>query len=438
MIDAREDSIRPWCTPYHSTEESKVVAIMDRYNASGAWDFPRPLIVDYGNDCLQLDGHHRMEAARRLEVPEIPVYMIDGADFDRLIEERYGGDMPWLHDLWDFVRLPDGRDYTDYNMSFSRKDRFQYDNPPETDTAFQRWFDGSKVVDLYGTPQMVYHGTTHDFDRFTLGRATVENAFGRGFYFSSSPEDVSANYAGIGPDLTNRIEALANQLFEESESESEYDDDAEPLTPEEAFEKATKELSGGKFAILPVYLSIKNPLVIGEPVGTEDNNSETYFDLQHAYDGYEGDVVAGGVAELMNQLREAAGGDDVEEANMEIYERVGEEGEAIPASELVSLLREHENLLYLTDYDTGQLNIGDVLRRAFEGLGFDGIIDHTVYQRFGPQALPYGGATKGMEGLHPDTTHYIAFAPEQIKSATGNRGTWDPNDPNITHNPASY
>ena len=30
-------------------------------------------------------------------------------------------------------------------------------------------------------------------------------------------------------------------------------------------------------------------------------------------------------------------------------------------------------------------------------------------------------------------THYVAFYPEQIKSALGNRGTFDPNDPNILH-----
>src|SRR5690606_31070819 len=29
------------------------------------------------------------------------------------------------------------------------------------------------------------------------------------------------------------------------------------------------------------------------------------------------------------------------------------------------------------------------------------------------------------------TTQYVAFRPEQIKSATGNRGTFDPNDPSI-------
>ena len=34
--------------------------------------------------------------------------------------------------------------------------------------------------------------------------------------------------------------------------------------------------------------------------------------------------------------------------------------------------------------------------------------------------------------------HYIAFRPEQIKSATGNRGTFDPNDPRILNQPAYH
>ncbi len=40
----------------------------------------------------------------------------------------------------------------------------------------------------------------------------------------------------------------------------------------------------------------------------------------------------------------------------------------------------------------------------------------------------------GVEKVFPDgEKHYVAFFPEQIKSATGNRGTFDPNDPNILH-----
>lgn len=39
----------------------------------------------------------------------------------------------------------------------------------------------------------------------------------------------------------------------------------------------------------------------------------------------------------------------------------------------------------------------------------------------------------GADGIRLNDGTWIALNPTQIKSATGNRGTWDPNDPNITH-----
>ena len=43
---------------------------------------------------------------------------------------------------------------------------------------------------------------------------------------------------------------------------------------------------------------------------------------------------------------------------------------------------------------------------------------------------------KSMEGMNPDTIHYLAFKPEQIKSATGNRGTFDAGERNINYMPS--
>jgi hypothetical protein len=52
--------------------------------------------------------------------------------------------------------------------------------------------------------------------------------------------------------------------------------------------------------------------------------------------------------------------------------------------------------------------MAEVYRQALEDVGFDGIIDHSVSTRF-----------RGMNrmNLDPDTTHYIVFKPQQIKSA---------------------
>ena len=73
------------------------------------------------------------------------------------------------------------------------------------------------------------------------------------------------------------------------------------------------------------------------------------------------------------------------------------------------------DILYKGEYR----DINEIAQLAKESGKYDGVIvtrvkDHGV------------GRTSGK----PSTT-YIAFRPEQIKSATGNRGTFDPNDPSI-------
>lgn len=68
----------------------------------------------------------------------------------------------------------------------------------------------------------------------------------------------------------------------------------------------------------------------------------------------------------------------------------------------------------LPDYEATQ-----ALREGFEGAGYDGLTH-------------IGGGRYGDKITRPHKV-FVAFYPTQIKSAIGNRGTWDPNDPNITH-----
>jgi hypothetical protein len=68
----------------------------------------------------------------------------------------------------------------------------------------------------------------------------------------------------------------------------------------------------------------------------------------------------------------------------------------------------------------------DDLARWARKNGYDGVVVKNVIDR-GPSGEYATSAT-----LEPSTI-YVAFDPTQIKSATGNRGTFDPNDPNITH-----
>jgi hypothetical protein len=67
-------------------------------------------------------------------------------------------------------------------------------------------------------------------------------------------------------------------------------------------------------------------------------------------------------------------------------------------------------------WDDATVAGGDSLREQYENDGYDGLIMKDI-------------EFKG-------TTSYVAFEPTQIKSATGNRGTFDPNDANILNQSA--
>lgn len=66
-------------------------------------------------------------------------------------------------------------------------------------------------------------------------------------------------------------------------------------------------------------------------------------------------------------------------------------------------------------------DINELAKMAKESGKYDGVIVKNVYD-------------KGIGGVKNKSANtVIAFNPNQIKSATGNRGTFDPNDPNILH-----
>lgn len=159
--------------------------------------------------------------------------------------------------------------------------------PPDT-PEFKKWFTGSRVVDENGKPLVVYHGTIGDFSKFKKSE--------EGIFFTTKPSIA---------EVYTRIDENSSALEEGAN-------------------------------IVPVYLSIKNPLVI-TPIEYLNGKTETGKD------------------------------------------------------------------------------IGD--QEAIEGEGYDGIriISNTKY---GPE-------------WSADT--WIAFEPNQIKSATGNRGTFDANNPDIRY-----
>lgn len=162
---------------------------------------------------------------------------------------------------------------------------------PQTEMpAFKEWFGASNVVDETGAPLVVYHGTGADFTVFRKGRDvysglnTGEDS--AGFFFTTEPWKASA------------------------------------------YAESSAKFGGGNASVMPVFLSIKNPLYTDAS------------DLRHVF-----------------------------------------------------------------------LTVDEVAK--IERDGYDGLI----YKH----------------GDDKSRHEYIAFRPEQIKSATGNRGTFDPSNPDITY-----
>lgn len=300
----------------------------------------------------------------------------------------------------------------------------------QTETpAFKKWFGDSWVTESGkpgGKPLRVYHGTTQDFSEFQREQANPESDMGAGFYFTNEPEDVGPNYAGEGPDLNSKIQTLAGRIADDPPDDI-TEEEAENWDGDAAENYIREKYLQHQGAVMPVYLSLQNPVVI-HPYG-----DSTWLDYDEGYDPdedeYSGEP-SGKLAEFIDALRHNASYMDDGSADDVIEEIAmhGIDNGGISAFDLMTMLRDDEGFSMLMDYDQDFSAVAnEVFRQSLEDIGFDGVIDQSVDLKFGTQS----GRRRPMKGMNPDTVHYIAFKPEQVKSATGNQGSFDPDDPSI-------
>lgn len=292
---------------------------------------------------------------------------------------------------------------------YGDRSQFQYrPDSRQTETPeFKKWFGKSKVVDAEGKPLAVYHGTTHDFTVFDAKRSNIENDWGKAFYFSNTPDDITTNYAGEGPDLTNRINRLAERIRDENGG---FTIDAKLQA-----KQALKGSNDG--AVMPVYLKMENPLVLGGRRETEIDMESLIVELQIAaqkFDGVKLDAIEDDIKTHLAGNVDGYESDDVEPSAQQIIEA---------ADYSVAMAMD----------ESGDLASKEIIREAVQAMGFDGIIDRTVNKKFGSQSRRM--FTSQMKGMDPSTVHYIVFDPTQIKSATGNTGAFDPKNPDIRYRP---
>ena len=294
---------------------------------------------------------------------------------------------------------------------------------------FKAWAHGLPVIEMgeshdfkssEGVVVQVLHGTTGDFDTFDQSKANIESDLGGGFYFTNTKDDVGTNYAGLGPDLTSKVQLLAERIA--SDTNREYDDPA-------VVKEAQEQFMQHEGMTMPVFVRFDNPVVLG---GSNETNLtyESHYDEES--DNYE--EPTGTLVDFMEKLQNVVNEDgfndvQIESAIENLHEKAYE-SEGLTASNIIKILSESD-AMYATD-DSGNFASKEIIRRAFERLGFDGFIDQTVNEKFG-DARRTG---KSMEGVNADTVHFIAFEHTQIKSSIGNNGQFSESDPNILHQPA--
>jgi len=306
-------------------------------------------------------------------------------------------------------------------------------NPKLTrDENFKKWFKNSEIVNEDGNPLVVYHGTTHAFESFNLERAGMESFFGKSLYFTDSPEDASQNYAGIGVDLTTRIEDLADRLS----SDIDYNDEAKlnelgfhrdvdgnllksdgMLVQHEDVTKALaiKELVGPhEGAVMPVYLSVQNPFVLDEHGPNETIN----FDYTHDREGEITGVKGNGWKILENTKKEIYKYESKFFKKDKIEKIIGDisvnliDNSPLSSLKLFNVFNDNEAINYIEDPSTGELiGSGQIVANIIFASGYDGIV---------MDVHDYFGGRKFMENIPEGTKHYIIRNPRKVKSAIGN------------------
>jgi hypothetical protein len=346
---------------------------------------------------------------------------------------------------------------------------------------FKQWFGDSKVVDRDGNPKetgaidydsdegqpiVVFHGTTHEFNEFTLRNANPENDMGRGFYFTDGYHDVARNYKGEGPDLTGRIDRhvddFLNSIYDMGMDEAyrlaeKHGIQGEPETDEwfddvaraDAKQKWVGDIKDGK--VLEVFLKMENPAVIdldNPRKGsievfkemTEEDLSDwgveprENYDTEWEYDDAVSEATWNFVDDPDNNLLLSALDRALDELDRDFeldYDndimRAGGLFEALDISYeddttptlLYNKFKElgAEHFDALTDSREGRYLGSELMSLVFQELGFDGVIYNDASKHF-----------KNM-GITPGTRHYVTWKPPNVKHISSQN--FDSTSPNI-------
>lgn len=275
--------------------------------------------------------------------------------------------------------------------------RYRYSEKQIDTPQFKEWFGDSKVVDEEGKPLVVYHGTTGNFVEINKNLLNENALFGPGFYMTESKDVSSKGYAYKGAfsqdtlldeyvvENNDNFEKARSKFIEKLSKEGEDTDDL-IILPSKIDPEILEAHYGmeGSPNVIPLYAKIRNP-----------------FNMESKPD-----------ANLLKKI---------EHSGVKDFQRV-------VGPWKFNTFREAYKHYFRVVADKAQTS-GDwsnfVTKRDFtealQKLGYDGITH-------------IGGIGRKQNNPHKV---WIAFEPVNVKSALGNRGTFDPTDPDIRYSTPS-
>jgi hypothetical protein len=307
--------------------------------------------------------------------------------------------------------------------------------------AFRSWFGKSKVADANGNPTQLYHGTNRaGFDAFKKDILNPNSLYGSGVYTTDDPS-VASGYAKEGgargsydrEDLRkyyapgNIVKGYASldkvlQFHEHPDGRWEVqvqavDKDGNPKPFERPrwhstapdVDEVNKKL-GGSQAVYPLFASIEKPFDVDGEFTREE--AERIFG-KYNKTGWV-DRAFKDDAGVKERLGTSKNGTPTVSGEL-LYEYGKKAFDDYSYNPLIDSEDEdpRETDLPSNDAQSAQDQVNHLLKEA----GYDGI-KHTG-----------GKITKGNKH-----NVWISFDPTKIKSAIGNRGTFDPNESNILFN----
>jgi len=259
---------------------------------------------------------------------------------------------------------------------------------------FWKWFSGSRVVDDQGRPLVVYHGTAADFGAFSEGRHRAElnkKYQGDGFHFTGSPQ-VASRYAF----------AYRNQVLRKEDIyplvESRF-----PRRVADIFRSVVEEGYDAAWDISDSEIKATIDEVNAAGIAIDD-----LLDLARVVEGskyhYRAERSDIDVNDVFSAIFGGSNVDLLSDMDVDIMVAMGIDA-ALPKPNVMPAYLNINNLLRTDSQKKA---------KSARGNGYDG-----VYY-YGPDTVS-------------DEPEWVVFDPVQIKSATGNIGTFSPEDPRIQY-----